>query len=88
MSFELEHHFQSSFGHDCASVLRIKAMLACQVCNRNLSNSSDCMARLGTNTMEHASKMELYIILATLNAGIAKLLMKLKKMTSSEAKPV
>ncbi len=29
-------------------------------------NSSDCMARLGVNTTEHASEMELYIILTTL----------------------
>ncbi len=37
------------------------------------SNSSDCMARLGTNMTEYAPEIELYNILATLgtlNAGI------------------
>ncbi len=36
----------------------------CEVCTG--SNSSDCMAKLDANMIEHTSEMELYIILATL----------------------
>ncbi len=40
--------------------------LFCQVWMEFWSNSNDSMANLGTDTTEHASEMELYIILATL----------------------
>ncbi len=42
--------------------------LLCQVCMEIWSISSDCTDRLplGTNKTEHASEIELFIILATL----------------------
>ncbi len=40
--------------------------LFCKVFTEFWSNFSDCMARLGANMKEHASEVELYIILATL----------------------
>ncbi len=38
-----------------------------EVCRFFLSNSRDCKVRWGANTIEHASKMELYTILLLLN---------------------
>ncbi len=40
--------------------------LFCQVCTEFWSNSSDCTAKLGANTAEQPSEMELYTILTTL----------------------
>ncbi len=84
---ELSHHFTCHLD-ECASSQEIKAgsaivedALRCEVILSSLHRvfwsilffSSDSMARLGTNMNEHASEVELYVILTTfrkLSAGI------------------
>ncbi len=56
-------HTQRGQGH-IAIVEDVRSF--CQVCTEFWSNSADCTAKLGVNTTEHMSEMELYIILATL----------------------
>ncbi len=62
--------------------------LFCQVSTEFWSNSSDCMATLGTNTTEHTSEMELYIILHFRKLRMLELDTFNHKISSPKAKPV
>ncbi len=60
----------------------------CHVCMELWANSIDSMVRLGANTTEHGSQMELYIILATLDKFECWNRTLNHKMILSQAKPV